>query len=132
MRNFILIYIISISRSTHIIHDLELSRLVQSLFSLLPGMPLGLLSVVSVKACNQRSPTEIRWIRHTFSLKELVDFSTSETSDQLLREGVLLVSDSLSYVEKSGRTLAGCPLFRQWSSYAFIASKLAAPLSHQR
>lgn len=78
-------------------------------------MPLGLLSVVSVKACYQRSPTEIRWIRPTFGLKELVDFSTSETSDQLLGEGVLLVSDNLRYVN-SGRTLAGCPLFRQWSS----------------
>ena len=107
MHSFILIYIISISRSTHIIHDLELSRLVQSLFGLLPGMPLGLLSIVSVKTCYQRSSTETRWIRHTFGLKELVDFGTSKTSDQLLGESVLLVSDSLCYVESSGHTLAG-------------------------
>lgn len=63
LHNFILIYIISIRlRSNHIVHNLVLSRLVQCLFSLLPGMPLGLLSVISVETYHQY--TSNRGVKH--------------------------------------------------------------------
>jgi hypothetical protein len=108
---------------------LVLSRLVQSLLSLLPSMPLGFFPIIRIEAYSSvlvLIPFLGRaypWFQRVYRLRQLrirQSILWQRRADRQL--------DS-PYWGKGRHTFWGCPFCRQWFSYAFIASNPAAPLS---